>query len=785
MPSQDKPSFRVAARVLRQLGAELITSDEIALNELVKNAFDARSPRVSIEVISPLNPIVLRRTLEQLKKERIGPEAALREIHSAFPGTMSTDQRADELRPFREASSTSKKLIVFTEKYLASAFRLCVSDTGAGMTMTKLRDAFLVIGTPNKWMVKGTDDGSGKVTLGEKGIGRLSMMRLGRFVTVTSSVKGETRNNKVRFDWRDFEDPNLFLEDVRIDVEIGDKKDADLCGTSIEITGLYADWDESKITEFVDSYVRRLEDPLVEDLRPYPIDILFNGTRQNIPRLAVWLRDRFRCRGSFTFDPRVKSEEVALTSGIRWFGNSTDEPQSWLLEQVAHILECSEEDVTAIGPIKVKFLWFNRAQFKTDPDISATQLRDELNVWCGGFAIYRDGFRVGQTGGMEDDWLQMDKTALKSSGYSLNRYQTVGSLAISSKLNPALVDAANREGLVDCPQYELLRRLMQRIVVKTLKMQIATVQEAEKKATTEAAVEDSLKRSKADVSKAVKTLNRVIRAVPEAQRRELDEVRNSLEQHSQTIDVLGKALDQSRETRIEVLELAGIGLVVEIVVHELARLTESAELLLLEATRDSKDPKLSQVAKSLREQFKVTNKRIRTVDAMSPSGRNRKESFDVVGLVSSVLSGYSLRFKRHQIHFKLTLDGKETQSGLVVKMVQGLVAQTIENLVQNSVYWLKQFHPVEPAKRMITIDVDSKAMVIEIADNGPGIDPEQREKIFRPYFSLRPRGKGLGLFIASEIARYHGGRLYLDTAPGRDGRLHTFILEMPKESKSA
>ncbi|EKS6399152.1 ATP-binding protein, partial [Enterobacter hormaechei] len=47
--------FRIAARTLRHLGSELITSDDIALNELIKNSFDAHSPRVKIRIESPFD----------------------------------------------------------------------------------------------------------------------------------------------------------------------------------------------------------------------------------------------------------------------------------------------------------------------------------------------------------------------------------------------------------------------------------------------------------------------------------------------------------------------------------------------------------------------------------------------------------------------------------------------------------------------------------------------------------------------------------------------------------
>ena len=48
-------NFKISARVLRHLGGDLITSDAMALNELLKNAFDAGSPRVKIYINYPLD----------------------------------------------------------------------------------------------------------------------------------------------------------------------------------------------------------------------------------------------------------------------------------------------------------------------------------------------------------------------------------------------------------------------------------------------------------------------------------------------------------------------------------------------------------------------------------------------------------------------------------------------------------------------------------------------------------------------------------------------------------
>ncbi|MGI1038061.1 hypothetical protein ACRCQO_16060 [Pseudomonas aeruginosa] len=60
--------------------------------------------------------------------------------------------------------------------------------------------------------------------------------------------------------------------------------------------------------------------------------------------------------------------------------------------------------------------------------------------------------------------------------------------------------------------------------------------------------------------------------------------------------------------------------------------------------------------------------------------------------------------------------------------------------------------------------------------------PERREIIFQPFITSKPvgQGRGLGLYISSELARYHGWDLFLENSIGlsRAGRLNNFILDM-------
>ena len=61
-------------------------------------------------------------------------------------------------------------------------------------------------------------------------------------------------------------------------------------------------------------------------------------------------------------------------------------------------------------------------------------------------------------------------------------------------------------------------------------------------------------------------------------------------------------------------------------------------------------------------------------------------------------------------------------------------------------------------------------------DEGAGIDPEIRGKLFTPYFSTRSQGTGLGLAIVRRIVEDHGGRAYLDDTVERGTAL---VVELP------
>lgn len=76
----------------------------------------------------------------------------------------------------------------------------------------------------------------------------------------------------------------------------------------------------------------------------------------------------------------------------------------------------------------------------------------------------------------------------------------------------------------------------------------------------------------------------------------------------------------------------------------------------------------------------------------------------------------------------------------------------------------------------VSLDVSSNKAVIAIEDNGQGIDPGIREKIFKPNFSTKSTGMGIGLAIVKNIVTSLNGKIWFDTALGKGS---TFYISLP------
>jgi two-component system sensor histidine kinase HydH len=102
------------------------------------------------------------------------------------------------------------------------------------------------------------------------------------------------------------------------------------------------------------------------------------------------------------------------------------------------------------------------------------------------------------------------------------------------------------------------------------------------------------------------------------------------------------------------------------------------------------------------------------------------------------------------------------------------LTQALVNLVINAVQAVERNGLVE-----VSVVRADDAISVAIRDNGPGISPEKLASIFEPYFTTKPEGSGLGLWIAQQIVTAHGGTLKAQNAPER-GAVFTIVLPLKR-----
>jgi signal transduction histidine kinase len=92
------------------------------------------------------------------------------------------------------------------------------------------------------------------------------------------------------------------------------------------------------------------------------------------------------------------------------------------------------------------------------------------------------------------------------------------------------------------------------------------------------------------------------------------------------------------------------------------------------------------------------------------------------------------------------------------------VRQVVSNVMKNALEATER----RPQGRVtVRLYQRTAAAVVEVADNGVGIDLEHREKIFLPFFTTKPMGTGLGMAIVKKIMDLHGGEIEIDSRPGQ------------------
>jgi two-component system, OmpR family, sensor kinase len=145
------------------------------------------------------------------------------------------------------------------------------------------------------------------------------------------------------------------------------------------------------------------------------------------------------------------------------------------------------------------------------------------------------------------------------------------------------------------------------------------------------------------------------------------------------------------------------------------------------------------------------------------------EEVDMGRLLERAYSTFSEEARQRGIEYT-----SEAESAPVIVSDGDRVLQIISNLLSNAFRWTPDGGRID-----LALQSSNGTVTVDVADTGPGITADARERIFRPFWSTDGRGTGLGLPIARELAVALGGRIELQTEVGKGSR---FRLVLPNRS---
>lgn len=659
--------FRVKPRLLRLLGDQLIRDANIAVFELVKNAYDADASRCSVVLTNP------------------------------------NDSRTAKIE---------------------------ITDNGCGMDENIIRNAWMVIATDFRAEQRSDNTRTPRhhrFPLGEKGLGRLSVHKLGRFVRLITRVRcGD--EIVIEFDWDRLENA-ADLDDAVVNLTTrppvtfpGEKH-----GTKLEVTRLREPWARGEL--------RRLHRAVNSLCSPFkgPADF---DVRLSAPGCEDWLK------GLFTSEQAAECALYHISKGKFEGGTASfhyrfNPPRCMGSNQLAN----RDEDVCdirleqrvgrkgvaldltehAIGKVEFEFWLFDR-----DPAVLRTVtgdmkgLKDYLDE-NGGIRIYRDGIRVYDFGEPGNDWLNLDLRRVNTPTARTSNNQILGAIRLDARTSTDLREKSNREGFIENKAYEAFRHAI---------IAILTNVEAEKTK---------------DQRRVREILGKGTGQKVFAKLTELRETLSAKGLLREVEPILKKVESELEIYRDQLLHAAVPGLSIGIMLHGAEKILEE----LREAARTNAG------ASTIRELIDRLYRAMRPVTSLLKNPGVARTSAD--SLIREAIFSTELRLRRHGIRL---LNGMETGcEGFRVEGSKQMLVASITNLIDNSIHWLEVKSPPRKLLYLGTTNELEGGPAIVVADNGPGFGNDDPEDLIAPFFSRRTGGMGLGLYIVNEVMRVNRGNL--------------------------
>lgn len=243
------------------------------------------------------------------------------------------------------------------------------------------------------------------------------------------------------------------------------------------------------------------------------------------------------------------------------------------------------------------------------------------------------------------------------------------------------------------------------------------------------------------------------------------------------VEERSRALVQTQEELKQASRLADIGTLAAIIAHELR--TPLGVIQMAVHNLKNKNKELLQNSNHIANIEKKVWEGNRIIDNLLTYSRIKPpayESFPIINLIEESVSTISQQFKDVQVEVERRY---EVSPDFVLDIDPNQIREVFINILNNAYQAMKN----KSGKIEITIlEKDIENIFISIKDNGSGIDPDNLDKIFRPFFTTKAKGTGLGLAICNEVINLHHGHLDIKSTLGEGTALE---ITLPKKHASS
>lgn len=686
MQFSSKLIFKPRARLLLQLGDQLIKNENIAVLELVKNSYDADARNVKIK-------------MENVGNRELG--------------------------------------------------RIEIIDDGIGMDEDIIKNAWLEPGSDykeNQYRQNKLSEKYNRLPIGEKGIGRFGVHKLGDKIELITRKEGKNEI-VVQIDWQEFAKKKyLDQAEIKIVERTPEYFIRNKHGTRIIITNLRTDWDRRMVRDLYRSLFTLSSPFKTVDHFTISFDI---DNKDWISDFIKWdeVKDfalyyfKVKLAGSeikeftYKFTPwedldKVKPKTITLDDQFVQDHQSIEVPSADDKKQKVVI----NLDKYNIGEVVFEGYIFDR-------DLKLLNLLEEQKIRQiknyldenGGIRVYRDNLRINEYGEKSNDWLSLDLRRVNVPTKRISNNIILSLINLKREDSSDLIEKTNREGFVENEAYNDFKAAI--LYVIGLVEKLRQVDKAE--------VRD--KYSPSEQEEPVLHLTNELKTYIEKNIEE-EKVRERVKKY---IDDIERDYNEINEI---LLTTAGAGLTLGVGIHEVEKLIKE----LVQAAKSERiTGKLNDLIKDI--QTTVNN----YLDLLKQSD---KEIFSLKDLIKSALSNVEYRLKVHDIKIidafeKFSFEPK-------IECSRRFFLSAILNVIDNSIYWLEKksrnlnrVNTVFHKKILIDlIEEKNDKITILIVDNGNGFTLPT-SKIIKPFITGKDDGMGLGLHITNQIMKVLNGYL--------------------------